>query len=270
MKRLEGKIAWVVGGTSGIGEACARRLAEEGATVVISGRRRDRLEALAASIPGADAEPCDVTDEASIAGAVEAIASRHGGLDLALANAGFTVGGAVAELSGDDWRRQLDTNVVGAALTARHALPRLRERRGRLALTGSVAAFMPAPYFAAYHASKHALRALGLTLAAELEGSGVSCTLLHPGFVASEINQVDNLGRRDPAREDVRPQLLMWSAERAAKVMVNAMIARRREVVFTGHGKLAAFVGQHAPRLMQAILGSSAMRGQAASFRVED
>ena len=270
MKRLENKVAWVVGGTSGIGEACARRFAEEGATVVLSGRRRERLDVLAGAIAGADAEACDVTEDASIEAAAKAIEQRHGRLDVVLANAGFTVGGPVEELTGDDWRRQLNTNVVGAAMTARYALPALRRTRGRLALTGSVAAFMPAPQFGAYHASKHALRALGATLAVELEGSGVSCTTLHPGFVESEIAQVDNRGRRDPSRQDARPKLLMWSADRAARVMVQAIVERRREVVFTGHGRLAAFVGRHAPWVMQAVLGSAAMRDQAGSFRVEE
>src|SRR5690606_1178224 len=236
MRGLDGMVAWVTGATSGIGEACARELARRGARVAISGRRRDRLDALAAEL-GALPVPCDVREDEAVATAVDTVLERFGRLDLALANAGFTVGGRVEELSADDWRRQLDTNVVGAALTARHALPALRESRGRLGLVGSVAAFLPAPSFAPYHASKYALRALGLTLSAELAGSGVSCTTVHPGFVASEIAQVDNHGRHDPSRADQRPAALMWPTDRAARVIVRALLARRREVVFTGHGR---------------------------------
>ncbi len=192
--------------------------------------------------------PCDVCDDSQIEAAVADIAERFGRLDVALANAGFSVAGKVESLSGDEWRRQLETNVVGAAMTARYALPKLRESRGRLGLIGSVMAFTCMPKMAAYSASKAALRALGQTLAMELHG--VSCTTIHPGFVESNIARVDNEGRLHPDRKDNRPHKLMWPAERAAKVIVKALYKRRREVVFSGHGKIGAFLGQHLPSLV--------------------
>lgn len=272
-RRLEGKVAWITGATSGIGRATALELARRGVPVALSGRREDRLQQVAeeASVLGVEAlvVPCDVCDEPTLAAAVARIEDRFGQLDIAFANAGFTVGGRVEELTGDDWRRQLETNVVGAALTAKHALPLLRRARGRLAFTGSVAAFLPAPAFAPYHCSKHALRAIGLTLSAELAGSGVSCTLVHPGFVESEINQVDNEGHFDASREEKRPKALMWPTDRAARVIVDAIAARRRELVFTGHGKLSSWLGQHAPWLLHAVMTSGPMRRQADGFRVE-
>jgi len=196
---------------------------------------------------------CDVTDDEQIAAAVHAVAERFGRLDLALANAGFSVAGRVIDLSGDDWRRQLDTNVVGAALTVRHALPLLRETGGRVGLVGSVAGFLCQPKLGAYSASKFAVRALGETLSIELHGSGVSCTTIHPGYVASEIVQVDNSGQFDPTRRDRRPQRLIWPAERAAMVIVRALHRRKRELVFTGAGKLGAFVGRHFPAMAHAV-----------------
>lgn len=272
-RRLEGKVAWITGATSGIGRASALELARRGAAVALSGRREDRLQRVAEEARALGVEalvvPCDVCDESALEATVAQIEERFGRLDVAFANAGFTVGGRVDELTGDDWRRQLDTNVVGAAMTAKHALPALRRTRGRLAFTGSVAAFLPAPAFAPYHCSKHALRAIGLTLSVELAGSGVSCTLVHPGFVESEINQVDNEGRFDPSRDEKRPQALMWPTDRAARVIVDAIVARRRELVFTGHGKLSAWLGQHAPWLLHAVMTSGPMRRQADGFRVE-
>jgi NAD(P)-dependent dehydrogenase (short-subunit alcohol dehydrogenase family) len=268
-KSLKGRVAWVTGATSGIGREVALELARRGAIVAVSGRRRDRLERVVAEGGRLFAVPCDVRDEASLAAAVDDIVARHGRLDLALANAGFSVGGRIEELNADDWRRQLETNVIGAALTARAALPALRITRGRLGLVGSVAAFLPAPSFAPYHASKYALRALGLTLSAELAGSGVSCTTVHPGFVASEITQVDNHGRHDPSRADQRPAALMWPTDRAARVIVSALLARRREVVFTAHGRAAAFLGMHFPALAHLVMTRGAMKQRADAFRVE-
>ena len=94
------------------------------------------------------------------------------------------------------------------------------------------------------------MRSIGQVLSMELHGSGVSCTSLHPGFVASEIAQVDNQGHFHAERRDGRPRQLMWPTERAARVMVTAISRRRREVVFTGHGRLAAWLGRHAPELI--------------------
>lgn len=253
-RRFDNKIVWITGGGSGIGKALALAFGKEGATVAVSGRREDRLqevvEALASQGGKGLAVRCDVTDEASVAEAVQKVVRTLGGLDVAVANAGFSVAGRVEKLSAADWRRQLDVNVIGVAMTARYAIPHLRERKGRLALIGSVASMLVSPGMGAYSASKYAVRAIGQTLAAELHGTGVSCTTIHPGFIESEIAQVDNQGRFDPQREDRRPKNLMWPADRAARVMVDAIARRKREYTFTGHGKVGAFAGRHMPGLL--------------------
>lgn len=251
-------VAWITGSGSGIGRALALELAKQGAIVAVSGRRADRLEEVAREIEqaGGRALPvtCDVTDEADVARAVEAVVGAHGRLDIAIANAGFSVAGRIARLTAEDWRRQLDTNVVGAAITAKHALPHLERTKGRVALVGSVSSMLAAPGLGAYNASKFALRAVGFTLSMELEGTGVTCTLVHPGFVESEIAQVDNEGRFDATRADKRPRNLMWPADKAAREMLRAIRLRKREHVFTGHGKIGAALGKHAPGLAHFLL----------------
>ncbi len=262
--RLSGLVAWVTGGGSGIGRALALELAQRGADVAVSGRREDRLIAVADEIHALGRRglpvPCDVTDEAQLERAAHAISNQLGKLDVAVANAGFGVVGRIDALSADDWRRQLDVNVVGVALTAKHALPYLRETKGRLGLVGSVAGFIPAAKNGAYVASKYAVRAIGQTLSIELAGSGVSVTTLHPGFVESEIAQVDNAGRFDAGRSDPRPQALMWPTDQAARVMANALEKRKRELVFTGHGKVGAFIGKHLPGLAVAAQAQAAKK----------
>ena len=135
-----------------------------------------------------------------------------------------------------------------------HDMGRGQRSQGRLALVGSVAGFICSPKMAAYSASKHAVRALGQTLSIELHGSGVSCTTVHPGYVASEIAQVDNQGVRDETKVDRRPQKLMWPADKAAKVIVSAIDKRKRELVFTGHGRGGAFIGQHLPAVAHMMM----------------
>lgn len=254
MNRFADKVVWITGASSGIGRALALELAEQGADVAVSGRREERLAEVVAEIEDrgrrARAVVCDVTEEEQVARAADRVARELGRMDVAIANAGLSVSGTIESLSAADWRRQLDTNVIGLALTARYALPHLRETAGRLVLVGSVTSMVASPKSGAYSASKHAVRAIGATLSLELHGTGVTCTTLHPGFVESEIAQVDNEGTFHPEREDRRPRRLMWPTDRAAAVMARAIDRRKRELVFTKHGKLAGFLGRHAPALV--------------------
>jgi NAD(P)-dependent dehydrogenase (short-subunit alcohol dehydrogenase family) len=258
---FEDRMVWITGGSSGIGRALALEFADQGADVAVSGRRIERLaevvEVIEAKGRRGLAVPCDVTDESVVEAAVARVVDELGRLDVAVANAGFSVGGRIETLSADDWRRQFDVNVVGLAVTARHALPELRKTQGRLALVGSVSGMIAGPGFGAYSASKYAVRAIGQTLAIELHGSGVSCTTIHPGFVHSEISKVDNQGTFHPERKDKRPQKLMWEPEDAARVMVRAIAKRKREYTFTGHGKLLGFLGRHAPGLTHFVAARS-------------
>lgn len=253
---------WITGGGTGIGKALALKFVEEGAKVALSGRREARLSEVVDSI-GADralSVPLDVTIEEDVFEAADKVASHFGSLDVAIANAGFGVNGKMSKVSATEWRRQLDVNVVGAASTYRAALPWLKKAdvpggHGRMVLVGSVMAMLSVPGSGAYAASKYAVRAMGETIRMELRGSGVSCTTLHPGFVESEIGQVDNSGVFHEDKSDPRPQRFMWTAEDAARVCVGAIYRRRGEFVFTNHGKFASFMGKHFPGMTHAIIG---------------
>ena len=255
---MSDEVVWITGGGSGIGRGIALEYARRGARVAVSGRRADKLREVTAAIDAAGgkglAVPCDVTDEQQVRAAAAAVVEAFGQLDVAIANAGFSVSGPIERLSAEDWRRQLDVNVVGAAITASAALPELRKTHGRLGLVGSVAGFVATPGSGAYSTSKFAVRAIALTLAQELNGSGVSVTGIHPGFVESDIARVDNEGVFHEDRKDKRPAKLMWKTGDAARVCVKAMDARKREFVFTGHGKLGAFLGQHFPGLVHFVI----------------
>lgn len=253
-KRFENKVVWITGGGSGIGREMALEFVRNGAAVAVSGRREERLQEVVREIEALGgrglAVPCDVTVEDEVDAAVKAVIEKFWQLDVAVANAGFAVAGKVTDLTAEDWRRQLDVNVVGAAMTAKYAAPELEKTGGRLAIIGSVAGMISTAGTGAYSASKYAVRSLAEATGQELHAKGISVTLVQPGFVKSEIAKVDNKGRFNARRKDRRPAKLMWETDRAARVIVKAIHKRKRVFTFTAHGKLAAFLGTVAPGLV--------------------
>lgn len=178
------RVLWITGASSGIGAATARLAASEGWRLVLSARSEERLEALATELGEQRAvpHPCDVTDWEQQQSAVEAACERFGRLDAVFANAGF---GAQRSFLGDTpehWREMVLTNVYGAALTIRATLPSLKESRGHLLLTGSVAGRRPI-VGSLYSATKHAVHAMAESLRQELDGTGVRVTVIAPGMV---------------------------------------------------------------------------------------
>jgi short-subunit dehydrogenase len=274
MGAFEGSVVLVTGASSGIGAALAREFARRGADLVLAARREDRLAAVAHDVEALGRRclvvACDVTRDGDCERAVAAAVERFGRLDVAMANAGFGVTGRFDELTVDDYRRQLEVNVFGVLRTMYAALPELRKTRGRIAITGSVSGIVPLPATSAYSTSKFAVRGLAHAVRDELRDAGISLTLLSPGFVASEIRMVDNLGRlRADAREPIPPWLIL-SADKAARKIVRAVAARRRELVLTFHGKFGAWAYRHFPWLVHAVAARSVGERRSRSFRPGD
>jgi short-subunit dehydrogenase len=248
------KTVWITGASAGIGREMALQFAQQGADVAVSARREDRLQELVKEIEQigrrALAIRCDVTREEEVENAVKEVISEFGKLDIAIANAGFGIGGKIESLSAADWKRQMDVNVVGLTSTIKYALPHLKKSRGRMVLIGSVASMVSTPRSAAYSASKAAVRTIGQVLAMELNGTGVSSITIHPGHIESEIGKVDKKGVYHEDWEDKRPAKLIWPADKAVRVMLKGIKKRKREMVVTGHGKVLGFFGRHFPSLV--------------------
>jgi NAD(P)-dependent dehydrogenase (short-subunit alcohol dehydrogenase family) len=175
---FEGLVAVVTGAASGIGAATARLLADRGARVACLDRRVDDVPA---EVPAFQA---DLTDDAAVRAAVRQIADRFGGLDILVNNAGIGAVGTVADNDDDEWHRVLDVNVVGAVRVTRAALPHLRRsRHAAVVNTCSVAAHIGLPQRALYSASKGALQALTLAMAADHVAEGIRFCCVNPGTV---------------------------------------------------------------------------------------
>jgi short-subunit dehydrogenase len=245
----------ITGASSGIGAALARELAHEGAKLVLMARRRERLETLCTELAAAGAQAVahagDVAKRADLDAAVALAVERYGRLDMAVANAGFGVVGPLEKLAVEDYRRQFETNVFAVLETSKACLAELRKSRGRLVLMGSVAGYVSTPNASPYAMSKFAVRALALALGPELAPSGVSVTLISPGFIESEIRQVDNRGVHHSHAKDPLPRWLPMPAELAAKKIVRAAHRRRREAIVTAHGKALVWLQRFAPWVLR-------------------
>jgi short-subunit dehydrogenase len=266
-QRFAGSAVFITGASSGIGAALALEFAREGADVVLAARRRARLESLAAEIGAigrrAVVAPCDVTREGDLERAADAGRAALGKLDVVVANAGFGVTGLLERLSLDDYRRQLETNVFGVLRTVYATLEDLKRSRGRLVVIGSVSGHIAVAGSSAYSMSKFAVRALAASLGHEMAEHGVSVTLISPGFVESEIRQVDNRGvwhAEAPARPI--PAAMVMATPTAARKIVSAVARRRREVVITGFGKVAVLLQRHLPGLLAQIIRRFAIKGR--------
>jgi NAD(P)-dependent dehydrogenase (short-subunit alcohol dehydrogenase family) len=193
--------ALVTGGSSGIGLAIARALAEDGYGLTLASRRAEKVEAAAAELD-ALAVAADVSNEEDCQRLVAAHEERFGGLDILVNSAGIGIGGRVEDLSTKHFDLQLDVNLRGLFLVTKLCLPMLKASRGWIVNLASIAGTIPTPGLSAYGASKAAVIALTRTLNAELEGDGIRATAICPGFVDTPMAQWSGI----PGDEMIRPE----------------------------------------------------------------
>lgn len=250
----------ITGASSGIGEALAREYAQRGAHLLLLGRRKDRLDALAAELMERHRHSikvitacCDVTEDGAIENAIAQAQPEIGPIHTVIANAGFGVVGRVDELKLDDYRRQFETNVFGVLRTIYATLPELKKNRGRIALIGSLSGHVNLPVTSAYSMSKFAVRSLAECLHAELKDEGVSVTLISPGFIQSEIRQVNNEGRHQSQSPKGWSRLHMPAAK-AARLIADAIDERRRERLITWYAVLIVYLHRLCPGAFRLLL----------------
>ena len=244
--------AVITGASSGIGEALACGLARRGNSLIVVARRADRLRDLATRLERehrvqVEVRACDLGDRQGRAALAAELAGRE--VSVLCNNAGFATYGDLAALDPQRERGEVELNVGAVHDLTLAVLPGMLERReGRILITGSTAGNQPGPSNATYAATKAFANTFAESLAGELHGTGVSCTLLAPGPVRTEFADVAELSKL----EGTLPGPLWVSAERAAEAAIAGLEKGKRRVVPGAFAKAQTVSGQHTPR---AIVG---------------
>jgi NAD(P)-dependent dehydrogenase (short-subunit alcohol dehydrogenase family) len=215
MGQVEGKVAIVTGGASGIGAACVRAFVREGGRVVFTDLDEAKGTALGRDIASSGGEALyirhDVTEEEGWPPVIRTAEERYGHLDVVVANAGICLLASTAEMSLEDWRRQNAVNLDGVFLSVKHALPALRRAGGgSIVIVSSVAGLRGSARFAGYCASKGGVRFFAKAVAMECAeaGDGIRVNTIHPGIIDTPLwanlqaghARQQTMGRIDPHR----------------------------------------------------------------------
>ena len=216
------RVFLITGASTGIGAATARHAAEAGYRLVLGARSEDKLQALASEVGGI-AVRCDVTEWEDQQALVQRALDEYGRIDVAFANAGF--GGARGFDKGtpEEWKEMILTNVYGVALTIRAAMQPLKDSKGHLLLTSSVAG-RRALQGSIYSAGKHAVTAMGEAARLDFNDTGVRVTLIEPGMVDTPF--FDNPPQMEALQADDIARAVMFAVSQPPHVDVNEILIR--------------------------------------------
>jgi NAD(P)-dependent dehydrogenase (short-subunit alcohol dehydrogenase family) len=268
MGKLDGQVVIVTGASAGIGEAASRRLAVEGATVVMAARRADRLEALKREIESSGgralAVACDVTSPQDRERLVRETMRAYGRIDGLVNNAGFGQRGPIELVPVEAIRQNFETNLFSLIALTQLVIPIMRgQRSGRIVNISSVAGQIARPLSSVYDATKHALEAISDGLRGELAPFGIKVVIIEPGFIITEFlgvateNARPILENAGPYAESIdrlagvlqRMRKLAGRPEDIAEVIFKALSARRPRTRYAapGHARFALAVKRLLP-----------------------
>ena len=248
----------ITGASSGIGKELALRYAKQGAWLLLAARDKEKLEAVAISCRNmggkAMAVRTDVSDEAQCKYLIDSGIKEYGKIDVLVNNAGITMWSYFDQVTDlKIMEKIMRVNYFGSVYCTYYALPYLKESHGRLVGVSSLTGKAGIPTRSGYGASKHAMAGFFDALRVELKESGVSVTMIYPGFVSSEVRQRALGGDGKPLGESPVRENEVMSVEKCVSLMIPAIASRKREVVMTFRGKMGMWLKLIAPGLVDRI-----------------
>ncbi len=255
---MKDAVVAITGASKGIGAELARQLAAKGARLVLAARGEKDLEDIAAECRRLGAKVVVVKADVAVDRDCQAIVSgailAFGRLDTLVNNAGATMWARFEDISDMTiLQRIMQVNYMGAVYCTHYALPHLRASRGRIVGISSLAGRVGVPTRTGYAASKHAMAGFFDSLRIELAGSGVTVTMIYPGFVSTGIRENASGPDGRPIRVSPVKEGEVMSAEDCARRIVTAIERREREVVMTARGKVGQWLKLIAPGLVDRI-----------------
>ena len=253
-----GKVVVVTGASSGIGRALCLDLAPQKPRLVLAARDENALREVAGACEAKGAEtlvvPTDVSSEEQSRRLIERAAERFGVIDALVANAGITMWSPFEDMKDLSlYEKLMRVNFLGAIYPTFYALPHLKKSRGRIVAVSSLAGLTGVPTRTGYAATKHALFGFFDSLRIELEGSGVTVTMIAPDFVVSDIHRRAIGPDGKPLGQSPMQESKIMSAEECARHIVRAMTQRKRLWIGSARGRIGRWVRLVAPGVIDAI-----------------
>ncbi|HEY4999228.1 MAG TPA: SDR family oxidoreductase [Usitatibacter sp.] len=264
---MKDNVVAITGASKGIGAELARQLAAKGAKLVLAARNENELESVADACRKAGAAvvivKADVAVERDCQAIVAGAVLAFGRLDTLVNNAGVSMWARFEDIEDlSILERIMQVNYMGSVYCTRHALPHLREARGRIVGVASLAGMIGVPTRTGYSASKHAMRGFFDSLRIELDGTGVTVTMIYPGFVATGIRERATGPDGKPIVSSPVKEGEAMSVEDCARRIVAAIEGREREVVMTARGKMGLWLKLLAPALVDRMAKRAIEKGR--------
>jgi short-subunit dehydrogenase len=255
---MNGKVVWITGASSGIGEALAYEYSKTGARIILSSRNEEKLVQIVQQCANPKQHmvlPLDLTDTGSLGAKVETALGLAGRIDVLMNNGGVSQRSLAAETTLEVDRRIMETNFFGTVALTKAVLPSMIERRsGSIAVVTSIMGKFSTPQRSAYNASKHALHGFFDALRAEVWRQGISVTLICPGAIKTNIsiNALNACGDCHGVMDDAQARGML--PDECARRIIRAVDLKKDEVYIGGPEVLAVYLKRFAPGLLNRIM----------------
>jgi short-subunit dehydrogenase len=261
------KVVVITGASSGIGRELAYQLAEQGAWLSLAARNGEQLATVAGECQTrggkATAIVTDVSEQAECAELIRRTVENYQRIDVLVNNAGITMWANFEDVRDISFYEQImRVNYLGSVYCTYYALPFLKKTKGQIIGISSLAGKNGVPKRSGYAASKHAMVGFLDTLRIELEEHGISVTIIYPDFVATESHKKAFGADGNPIGKSPLREHEVMSAERCAKLIIQAAAARKRELIMTWRGKVGLWVKLIAPGLVDSIAKKAITEGR--------